>query len=197
LAYRNPLGNPVAANATSPQCFAVDTFVHTEHGTVEIDRLAVGTRVLSRSETTGEQTYCRVVKKFVYEKTLVLAVKYAIEDGRTDSFLVTAEHPFWVKDVGWTTVDRLQSGQVLEICDPDGRDDCDRRLGSMQELAISGRRWSAMVVTVKARERPATVYNIEVEELHTYFVGVFGVWVRNKSRIIPCRTETLIQCHCP
>ena len=61
----NPLGNPAAPNATSPECFAAETFVHTEHGTVEIDRLAVGTRVLSRSETTGEQTYCRVVKKFV------------------------------------------------------------------------------------------------------------------------------------
>jgi filamentous hemagglutinin len=186
----DPMENPTVPNATSPECFAAGTFVHTEHGTREIDTLAVGTRVLSRSGTTGEQTYCRVVNKFVYENKQALALEYAIEDGRTDSLLVTAEHPFWVKDVGWTPVGRLQSGQVLEICDADGRDDCDRQMGSMQELALSGRRWSATVVSVTTWERPETIYNIEVEGLHTYFVGVFGVWVHNKSRAISCRTET-------
>jgi hypothetical protein len=32
-----------------------------------------------------------------------------------------------------------------------------------------------------ALDRLETVYNIEVEEFHSYFVGVFGVWVHDKS----------------
>jgi filamentous hemagglutinin len=183
----DPLENPVAAVG----CFVSSTLVHTEIGTVDIDRVDVGMRVLSRSETTGQQTYCRVVRKFEYDNKQVFSVRYRIEDGRTDSLLVTAEHPFWIKDVGWTSVAHLQSGQVLEICDPDGRDDCDRQLGSLQDLAMSGRKWSATVVSVTTIEQPLTVYNIEVEELHTYFVGVFGVWVHNKPTT-PA-TETLLQ----
>jgi antitoxin component HigA of HigAB toxin-antitoxin module len=34
-------------------------------------------------------------------------------------------------------------------------------------------------VSVAPTDLVETVYNIEVEEFHTYFVGVFGVWVHN------------------
>lgn len=72
----------------------------------------------------------------------------------------TYEHPFYVQDQGWTPAGRLQPGEMIRT--EDG--------------------W----VPVKAVEdtgRYETVYNLEVEEHHTYFVGApewgFSIWAHN------------------
>jgi hypothetical protein len=181
----NPLENPQKTPESEPACSSGDTYVHTDQGTLEIPYIDVGSRVLARSDVTGEQSYRRVVNKFVHDERQTYSLDYVTPDGDTDTLFVTPEHPFLVKDSGWTPAGRLQSGQVLEICDPDGRDDCDRRMGSLQELALSGGRWSATVVSVAPTDIVETVYNFEVEEFHIYFVGVFGVWIHNNSRVLP------------
>ena len=42
-------------------------------------------------------------------------------------------------------------------------------------------RWSGTVVSVTPEEDELPVYDLEVDEFHTYFVGTFGVWVHNKA----------------
>jgi hypothetical protein len=180
-----PLENLEKTPESEPACFPLDTYVHTDQGTLEIQYIEVGTLVLARSDVTGEQAYRRVVKTFVHRNRQTYRIDYVTPEGETDTLYATPEHPFWVKDHGWTPAGRLQSGHVLEICDPDGYDEGYRRMGSLQELALSGGRWSATVVSVAESDLVTTVYNFEVEEFHTYFVGVFGVWVHNNSRLFP------------
>ena len=46
-------------------------------------------------------------------------------------------------------------------------------------------------VSVAPTDLVETVYNIEVEEFHTYFVGVFGVWVHNFKLLLKPFTTPL------
>jgi hypothetical protein len=162
-------------------CFVAETLVHTDDEPVEIQWIRVGKKVLSRNEITGEQAYRRVTQTFVHEDVQIYHVCWITQLGDTECVSTTAEHPFWVNGIGWTEAARLQEGQLLEICDPDGSDEDHRQLGSWQELALSGERWSAKVVKVAMAGYKETVYNIEVEEFHTYFVGLNGAWVHNKG----------------
>ena len=79
----------------------------------------------------------------------------------------TAEHPFWVVGRGWVAVADLMPGDRL--LDASGA-----------VLAVDG---------LVATGRTDTVYNIEVEGYHTYFVGDLGVWVHNKAMRNPLRVE--------
>jgi hypothetical protein len=73
----------------------------------------------------------------------------------------TAEHPFYVLDFGWKPAAELKTG--------------DRLKGLAEEILI--------VDGIADSGRVETVYNLEVEGDHTYFVGVAGqgaaVWAHN------------------
>jgi hypothetical protein len=174
-------------------CFAPDTYVigkHTQR--LKIDDIEVGTWVLSRNEKTGEQAYRRVTKKFEHalepeEPGLpIYHVNYITDTGTYPyGVTVTPEHPFWVVGVGWVPASELKPGQRLEICDPDGgNSDQNRPEGAKcADFAMSGKRWQATVVSAKRRAYDShIVYNIEVEDFHTYFVGYHGIWVHNKEQ---------------
>lgn len=169
-------------------CFAADTKVHTIDGFCPIEFLSVGTLVLSRCEKTGEQGYRRITKTFEHEDRPTLSVKFELgvtgqleETYRFRSLETTAEHPFWVAGLGWVPASELQPGQQLEIVDTDPRPDIDRPEGQkLKDYQTDGKRRTATVVSVKPGRTRTTVYNIEVEDFHTYFVGFAGVWVHNK-----------------
>jgi hypothetical protein len=73
----------------------------------------------------------------------------------------TLEHPFWVAGMGWTAAGELKPGHLLSSHD--------------------GNWLPVEAVTLTAEQVP--VYNIRVEEDHTYFVGSdewgFSVWAHN------------------
>jgi hypothetical protein len=118
---------------------------------------------------------------------------------------VTANHPFWVKDIGWTAAGSLISGLDLELRDgataclfkvrrilktdiPDvgwTRDDNDKgptidlRAGSIrvtETFAGDARNDSAIEIGEYFKTR---VFDIEVDGLHTYYVGEVGLLVHN------------------
>jgi len=185
----------VERDGPKPTCFPMDTLVVMEGGSWgEIDLLSVGTKVLSRCEKTGEQTYKRITKKFEHRlgdpddwqrpDVPTYLIEIAIPGGAKDKLQATAEHPFWVNGVGWVPAIELQPGQKLEICDPLGTSDCDRPEGQkVEDVILSGQRWQAEVVLVSKSVGACVVYNIEVEDFHTYFVGSFGVWVHNTKEV--------------
>lgn len=76
-------------------------------------------------------------------------------DGDEQELLVTAEHPLRTQS-GWTVVSELEPGDL-----------------------VLGREGWAEVSSVEASGRTETVYNFEVEDFHTYFVGEGGVWAHN------------------
>jgi len=97
----------------------------------------------------------------------------------------TREHPFWVKGQGWIEAAQLQQGQELEICDLEALgEDCDhwRKLGNYQDVILKDNGWTAKVMDVELTPNTKfAVYNLEVEEFHTYFVTDTGVWVHDSS----------------
>lgn len=172
-------------------CFEEDTLVQTPDGVMyEIKYLKVGDLVLSRCEKTGVQAYRRVVKKFEHQCDETVIVHYVTERGTKAAVETTEEHPFWVESVGWVPAGQLIAGQKLSIVDPiDVTDEYRSEDQKKAKLAMGGGRWQAEVLGINRKSTVreyagevyrGTVYNIEVEEFHTYFVDWCGIWVHNK-----------------
>lgn len=151
-------------------CFSGDTHVLMEGGkTKQIRSIDVGEKVLSRCEFTGEMAYKRVVKTFHHRPE---DVSNATIDGEIPAYMViystnhpewtkggihvTPEHPMWVQGKGWTAVRDLQPGD--------------------QFLTSTGA--TAVVEEVDRGYETYNVYNLHVEDFHTYFVSS-GIWVHN------------------
>lgn len=187
-------------------CFAAGTLVHTKEGLVPIEQIKVGDYVLSKPESgEGEQTYKRVVNTFIHEDKTVRSLDYSTLDGSDNGILyVTGNHPFWVVGVGWTSADSVEGGQELELSD--GTRVMAVNNVPVYRTLKPGVGWSAyydgdeygaefdftnqkfvqnrvhVEDDIPYSNDPfikVRVYNIEVEDFHTYYVGEMGVWVHN------------------
>ncbi|MET0285099.1 MAG: polymorphic toxin-type HINT domain-containing protein, partial [Polyangiales bacterium] len=138
-------------NEPGKNCFAAGTPVHTERGLRAIEDVEVGDFVWSREERGGELALQRVAHKFITPNRPVHALVFAGEELHS-----TAEHPFFTSR-GWTPAGSLQAGDWVELF-PDA--------------------WAQVLANEPLPER-VTVYNFEVENYHTYFVGKDGAWVHN------------------
>jgi len=139
------------------QCFGAGTLVYTADGDRPIESLAVGDLVWSRSDETGELSLKPVVATFVTEDQSVFDL--GVESGDTSEHLtVTSGHPFWIDRVGWVDSDEIEEGALL--WSPDGA-----------LTGHAGANWGART----------KVYNFEVADFHTYFVGSLHAWVHNAA----------------
>ena len=224
---KQPTSKP--ASGDSPACFAAGTLVHAEHGPVPIESLKIGDLVYTKAAPGAEKVLRKVTNTFVrYNKILWhvgVAAFFKIEpsvqepaDTGFDSLVVTADHPFWIKNYGWCPVDEIVYGEQVDT----NRDDLDGGIVTMLYPILrheSGPNigWTGNFTAnspMEARgylidfdnEPPkvinkqagpnskyfrklglpcdwerdayrADVYNIEVEEFHSYFVGTLGIWV--------------------
>jgi hypothetical protein len=79
----------------------------------------------------------------------------------------TPEHPFWVRDKGWTAAGEIEPGEELRSHDG-------------QWIPLDSKHLTDNIVTV---------YNMRVAENHTYFVGSplcgFTVWAHNTNKYTP------------
>jgi len=138
-------------------CFVAGTPILTPDGWKAVEDVAVGERVLSRDENdpTGELRAKRVLATFV-RVSPVLNVHVG---GKLIG--TTGEHPFYVEGKGWIEARLLRIGDLLVS-------------RSGQRIPVDG---------IVDSGRIELVYNFEVENDHTYFVGKdewgFDVWVRN------------------
>ncbi|MDR3352007.1 MAG: HINT domain-containing protein [Zoogloeaceae bacterium] len=166
-------------------CFMSETRVFTPAGTCKIYQLLVGDLVLSRCEKTGQQGYRRVTKKFEHECEGQCVIDYVSENGVEGAVYTTDEHPFRVDGIGWVPAGELKVGQKLLIIDPfvDPNDEnLTTRLiksGKLSTAEITGIRRENTVVYLSDGICKSTVYNIEVEEFHTYFVELCGILVHD------------------
>ena len=135
-------------------CFVAGTLVTTEDGQEPIEEIEVGDKVLSENELTGEVAVKTVTETYVNETDELVHIGV---NGETIS--ATPTHPFYVDKLGWTLARSLRAGDVLVL--------------SNGELVTV--EW----VQHEILESPIKVYNFEVEEFHTYFVGECGVLVHN------------------
>jgi len=142
--------------AKPDKCFAPGTPVHAGEGLVAIEELQVGDLVWSRDDETGEEGYRPITRLFVTPDQPLLWLALEDPEGSVEVLEVTPQHPFRTSR-GWVAAGDLQA------------DD---------EVVRSGGGW-LRVVDAGATSRTSTVYNFEVEEFHTYFVGHGAAWVHN------------------
>ena len=207
-------------------CFAAGTLVHTKEGLVPIEQIKVGDWVLSKHDNgTGKRAYKRVLRTIARPPERVIEVKYFPDpsEPRVARITCTINHPFWVKNLGWTPAEDLyRSSKENWLKLADGRDVKAHGTSNIYISDQPGIGWSSnsdddveaygalwdfvnhRLVNPKVEslesiqdhsdfkyaqvhEMPEElylhlpVYNLEVEDFHTYYVGEHGVWVHNTN----------------
>ncbi len=118
-------------------CFPAGTRITTDKGLKRIEDIQVGDMVLSKHESgIGEQEFKPVIRTVVHHNKEIWNLKYCLvkksvkanslsdfdimnmsRKGKVYTIDATPNHPFWVKGVGWTRLNALEQGQLLELKD--------------------------------------------------------------------------------
>jgi hypothetical protein len=150
---------------TSPSvslaCFAAGTpVVMADGSTRPIETLRVGDDVLAFDERRRKVAIGTVSEFLQHEPS---AIHRAVVEGVSKDVLLTTNHPFYSAG-RWRAIGDLPLRSELYHFDPPRRESSPRRLLALEPTG-----------------RIEPVYNLEVEEAHTYFVG--GLLVHNGSAI--------------
>jgi hypothetical protein len=142
--------------------FSGDTLVSTENGLKPISEIVIGEKVWAFNEETSEMSLQEVVHLIQGEGDKEI-VEITLEAGEV--IRATSGHPFYVKEDSWNWV---IAGQL--------------NVGDILRDAEGG---TAAVESVNAALVKTSVYNLTVDEAHTYFVGKEGVLSHNASACKP------------
>jgi len=149
-----PSHEPTPGLTPAPQpCFAAGTVVATADGHRPIEEIEVGDQVWGFDEESGRIGLHEVTARFVHQSDHLRVLSVGGSTLRT-----TDNHPFWLDD-SWQEASILESGDWLKA-----------RSGSLVAIESAVR-----------LDGSFTVYNIEVDEAHTYFVSPMNVLVHNKA----------------
>ncbi len=143
---------------TSGSCFVAGTPVWTCEGPQAIETLQVGDLVLSQDVATGELSYQPVVR--TTSRRAPAMVKLTVDD---EQLVTTAGHGFWVNGVGWTRARDLEPGSLLHTTG------------------------GAKSVSATDPSETAWVFNLVVDDTHTYFVGSGRYLVHDNNLFKPAR----------
>ncbi|MBP5433034.1 polymorphic toxin-type HINT domain-containing protein [Ruminococcus sp.] len=139
-------------------CFTGDTLVAVEDGQKRIDEIEVGDKVWAYDIFTGETELKEVLTVYVHDDvTEILHLHTTAGDVDT-----TTNHPFYVLGRGWVAAGDLKDGDEVFLID-----------GST--AYITG-------AELEQLAEPITVYNLEVADFNTYFVGDEAVLVHNYDK---------------
>ena len=157
-----------AGGGPGGNCFIADTPVHMADGSVKpIEKISVGNKVATRNIGTGKSEKKAVLRKTVRLVHDLVVLHFAEKkDGKeTDRITTTPGHPFYVAGTGFVLAGNLAVGNAIVT-----------RTGPPVYLVQIDRVHSG---------NPVAVYNLTVQDDHTYFVGTAngGEWVHNTSTI--------------
>lgn len=136
-------------------CFVEGTLVLSAEGHVPIEDIVVGDLVWAEETTTGEKDIKKVVNTFVNETSELVHVYVNGEE-----IVSTPNHPFYSPVRGWVEAINLRAGDMLVL-----------QNGAYVVVAY---------IQHEILEVPIKVYNFEVEDYHTYYVGENSVLVHNE-----------------
>lgn len=141
-------------------CFTAGTLVMLADGEMKpIETVKVGEYVFSREETTGAIKPQRIRRIWSHDVASTLFLH--LTNGKRIE--TTKEHRFFVAERGFVGAGRLDAGSTL--------------------INFSGQ--DVQVTALEPSPRRANVYNLEIENFHTYFIGDGGLWVHNRKESSP------------
>ena len=139
-----------------PACFVAGTMILTALGLVAIETIKAGDRVISMNPENFEKSEKLVLE--TYKREVPKLVHLTIQN---EQISTTVDHPFYVKERGFINAGELKMGDMV--------------------LTASGKNFPIDRVCVEMLEKLEKVYNFQVEDFHTYFVGMLEVWVHNAN----------------
>lgn len=123
--------------------------------------MAEGELVRAWDEATSESDCRPISETFVRGTETLLALDILHDTGQVERIVTTAEHPFYRPDLGrFVRAAELVAGDALLS-------------SSGAWLKLGSATWV---------QQSAIVYNLTVDEFHTYFVGQAGTLVHNKAK---------------
>jgi hypothetical protein len=139
-------------------CFAPGTLIAVDDGSRRaIEDLAAGDVVMSRHELTGDTAPRRISRTWIHQGNPTVGLQ--LESG--ESIFTTSLHRLFTAERGVVAVSSLSVGDHLQTL----------TCGNQQ------------VTEIRPGSDVSTVYNLTVDEYHTYFVGTSGVWVHNEKEL--------------
>lgn len=152
--YSRNTNQIVRVGVAGRQCFTAGTLVSTEKGLECIERLKTGDLVWSRNEATGRTELKPIVRLFQHQSPATLLLTFS----NGERIETTKTHPFYVESQGFVPAGELGIGTSIVT-----------RAGPAVQLV------SSQIVSTAQ-----TVFNFEVKDFHTYFVGKSQIWVHNQ-----------------
>lgn len=141
--------------------FSADTPVATEDGEKPISEVEEGDEVLAYNEKTGEVDEYTVTDAFWHVDTIIIELTI---DGET--IYTTPEHPFYTDEGEWKNAEDIYAGEKIRSSD-----------GS----------YGTVTSTHVVRDANQPMYNLTVDEAHTFFVGE-GEWLVHNR----CQQPTIV-----
>ena len=145
------------------QCFVAGTLIKTPDGDKNIENISPGDKVYAYDAATGDIAEKEVVRTFEHE---VYELYHVVIDGK--EIVTTAEHPFYRVDKDSDNGNGFVGAKDLKPGD--------------QILLLEGNTGTVDKVFKEDLTEPLKVYNFEVKDYHTYFVGEQGVLVHNSCK---------------
>lgn len=144
----------IMASSLYESCFTGDTLVATEDGEKPIKDIEVGDLVWAYDVENGGLELKEV--KTIYEKETKKLLHLQTTTGIIST---TSNHPFYVLGKGWVAAGDLERNDEIYALD-----------GTTS--VVLGWEYEELL-------NPVSVYNLEIEDYNTYFVGDYGVLVHN------------------
>lgn len=149
----------IRTEVTRISCFAAGTLVQTIKGAEPIERLQVGDRVLSQDTISGRLSFQPVTLTYHNPPGKTLRINLGAE-----AIVSSVFHRFWCVGRGWVMARDLKEGDVIR--------------------AIHG---TLRVASIE-KDPVQLLYNLDVAETHSFFVGPSSVLVHDNS--LPAARET-------
>lgn len=137
-------------------CFIAGTMVLTTAGLVAIEKIKAGDIVISTNPDTLETAGKTVLETYVRQVNKLVHLTINGEE-----IVTTDNHPFYVQGRGFIEAGKLLVGDKL--------------------ISVNGEDLVIEKFFIEETAEPVDVYNFQVEDYHTYFVGDCKVWVHNKN----------------
>jgi hypothetical protein len=138
-------------------CFVAGTLVLTTAGLVAIEKIKIGDRVISTDPDTLETSEKPILE--TYSRQVNKLVHLVING---EEIVTSDNHPFYVQKRGFIEANRLLVGDKL--------------------INVNGDDLFIEKYQIEEFDTAIDVYNLQVEDMHTYFVGKICVWVHNKCK---------------